>query len=80
MPGCRDLTRKAILLSALAQLDGKRVSRGESDWTVDVTPVPWNSCRLYDTPGVNGWGRTTNVEKLESAARTAVEVADVVRR
>lgn len=69
---------KSTLLSALAELDGERVSHGESDWTVDVTPVPWNSCRLYDTPGINGWGRTASVERLEAAARRAVEVADVV--
>lgn len=69
---------KSSLISALAELDGGRVSRGESDWTVDVTPVEWNSCRLYDTPGINGWGRTRSVEKLETAARRAVEVADVV--
>jgi len=69
---------KSSLISALAELDGERVSRGESDWTTDVTPVSWNSCRLYDTPGINGWGRTRSVEELESAARQAVEVADVV--
>lgn len=69
---------KSSLISALAELDGGRVSRGESDWTVDVTPVEWNSCRLYDTPGINGWGRTRSVEDLETAARRAVEVADVV--
>ena len=40
--------------------------------------MPWNSCRLYDTPGINGWGRTRSVEELEVAARRAVEVADVV--
>lgn len=69
---------KSSLISALAELDGERVSRGESDWTVDVTPVEWNSCRLYDTPGINGWGRTRSVADLEMAARRAVEVADVV--
>ncbi|WP_185975627.1 GTPase [Tessaracoccus rhinocerotis] len=69
---------KSTLISALAELDGERVSRGESDWTVDVTPIEWNSCRLYDTPGINGWGRTRSVDELEMAARRAVEVADVV--
>lgn len=69
---------KSSLVSALAQLDGSRVSRGESDWTVDVQPIDWESCRLYDTPGINGWGRTRNVSDLEEAARRAVEVADVV--
>lgn len=69
---------KSTLISALAELDGERVSRGESDWTVDVTPVEWNSCRLYDTPGINGWGRSRSIADLEMAARRAVEVADVV--
>ncbi|WP_161937842.1 GTPase [Serinicoccus chungangensis] len=69
---------KSSLISALAELDGERVSRGESDWTVDVTPIEWNSCRLYDTPGINGWGRTRSVGELEMVARRAVEVADVV--
>lgn len=69
---------KSSLLSALAELDGDRVSRGESDWTVDVEPVPWEGCLLYDTPGINGWGRTRSRDELELAARRAVEVSDVV--
>lgn len=69
---------KSSLVSAFAELDGSRVSRGESDWTVDVEPVPWQNCLLYDTPGINGWGRTRSREDLEAAARRAVEVADVV--
>lgn len=70
---------KSSLLSALAELDGSRVSRGESDWTVDVEPVPWGEgCRIYDTPGINGWGRTRSRASLETTARRAVEVADVV--
>ena len=69
---------KSTLLSALAELDGSRVSQGDSDWTLDVEPVDWQGCRLYDTPGINGWGRTRPRAELESAARRAVEVADVV--
>jgi predicted GTPase len=69
---------KSTLLSALAELDGSRVSQGESDWTLDVEPVDWHGCRLYDTPGINGWGRVRPRAELESAARRAVEVADVV--
>ena len=68
---------KSSLLSALAELDGDRVSRGESDWTVDVEPVPWEGCLLYDTPGINGWGRKRSREELELAARRAVEIADI---
>ena len=69
---------KSSLISALAKLDGSRVSRGESDWTVDVEAVPWQGCLLYDTPGINGWGRTHSRSELEAAARRAVEVADIV--
>jgi GTP-binding protein EngB required for normal cell division len=69
---------KSSLLSALAELDGSRVSRGESDWTVAVEPVSWEGCLLYDTPGINGWGRTRSRSDLEETARRAVEVADVV--
>ena len=69
---------KSSLVSALAELDGSSVSRGDSDWTEDVKPVPWEGCLLYDTPGINGWGRTRSRAELEDAARGAVEVADVV--
>lgn len=69
---------KSTLLSALGRLDGELVSDGQSDFTVDVQPLDWHSCRLYDTPGINGWGRTQSREDLEEKAREAVEVADVV--
>ena len=69
---------KSSLLTAMGELDGERVSRGESDWTTVVEPVPWRGCLLYDTPGINGWGRTRSRAELEEAARRAVEVADVV--
>jgi len=69
---------KSSLLSALAELDGSLVSPGESDWTTEVNPVPWQGCLLYDTPGINGWGRSRSRSDLERTARHAVEVADVV--
>ncbi len=69
---------KSSLLTAFGELDGERISRGESDWTTDVEPISWNACRLYDTPGINGWGRTRRREELEAAARAAVEIADIV--
>ena len=69
---------KSTLLSALGRLDGHLVSDGQSDFTVDVQPLDWQGCRLYDTPGINGWGRTRPRRDLEEAAREAVEVADVV--
>ncbi|MFD4295413.1 GTPase [Rhodococcus sp. NPDC058532] len=69
---------KSTLLSAFGQLDGEYVSPGASDWTTDVHHVEWRGCRLYDTPGINGWGRTESRDDLESKARRAVEIADVV--
>ncbi len=69
---------KSTLLSAFGELDGSAVSPGESDWTVESSSVLWKGCRLYDTPGINGWGRSKKREDLEATARKAVEVADVV--
>lgn len=69
---------KSTLLSAFGQLDGEYVSPGASDWTTDVHHVEWRGCRLYDTPGINGWGRTESRQDLEAKARRAVEIADVV--
>ncbi|GAB92725.1 GTPase [Gordonia rhizosphera] len=69
---------KSTLMSAFGKLDGGYVSPGESDWTVDVTEIAWQGCRLWDTPGINGWGRTQRRADLEDTARKAVEVADVV--
>lgn len=69
---------KSTLLSAFGRLDGGYVSPGDSDWTTEVTEVEWNGCRLWDTPGINGWGRTRSRADLEESARRAVEVADMV--
>ncbi len=69
---------KSTLLSAFGELDGEHVSPGASDWTTEVQHVEWRGCRLYDTPGINGWGRTESRENLEAEARRAVEIADVV--
>lgn len=69
---------KSTLMSALGGLNGDRVSPGDSDWTTKVAAVAWNGCRLYDTPGTGGWGRTRSRADLEEAARLAVEVSDVV--
>ncbi|MGW8815537.1 GTPase [Gordonia terrae] len=69
---------KSTLLSAFGQLDGGYVSPGDSDWTTDVTEIEWQGCSLWDTPGINGWGRTQKRAELEETARRAVEIADVV--
>lgn len=69
---------KSTLISAMTRSNGASVSQGESDWTTAVEPMDWHSCRLYDTPGINGWGRTERREDLETRAREAVEIADFV--
>ena len=69
---------KSTLISAMTRGNGESVSQGESDWTTQVEPLNWQSCRLYDTPGINGWGRTESRSDLEARAREAVEVADFV--
>ena len=69
---------KSTLISAMTKSNGASVSRGESDWTTAVEPVDWHSCRLYDTPGINGWGHSKGREDLETRARDAVEIADFV--
>lgn len=69
---------KSTLLSAFGQLDGSDVSPGDSDWTTEVHSVAWRGCRLYDTPGINGWGGRKSRDELEATARRAVEIADVV--
>lgn len=72
-------TGKSTLLSAFGGLDGSAVSPfGESDWTTTVESVTWRGCRLYDTPGINGWGGRKDRDELEATARKAVEIADVV--
>ena len=71
-------TGKSTLMSALGGLDGDRVSRGPSDWTTEIEAIAWHGCRLYDTPGTGGWGRTRSRSDLEHEARRAVELADVV--
>jgi GTP-binding protein EngB required for normal cell division len=69
---------KSTLIETLTCGTGSPVSHGESDWTTDVEPKVWNSCKVYDTPGVNGWGRKNKRADLEKRARQAVEVADFV--
>lgn len=69
---------KSTLISAMTQGNGSSVSQGESDWTTRVEPFEWYSCRIYDTPGINGWGRTESRTDLEARAREAVEIADFV--
>lgn len=69
---------KSTLLSALGRLNDELVSDGRQDFTTGVRPLDWHGCRLYDTPGINGWGRTRAQPDLEESARGAVEVADVV--
>lgn len=69
---------KSSLIETFARGNGASVSRGESDWTTEIRHLQWNSCRLYDTPGISGWGRTISRLKLEENAHSAVEIADIV--
>ena len=69
---------KSSLLEALSAGDGGSISPGDSDWTTAVRPVTWESCRVIDTPGVQGWGRTTERRELEERARAALVSADIV--
>lgn len=69
---------KSSLIEALSGGTGAPISRGESDWTTDVREVRWGSCRLFDTPGIAGWGRTVARSELEARAEAAVADADVV--
>ncbi len=69
---------KSSLVEALVHGDGATVSTSESDFTTEVRTVSWHGCRFIDTPGTNGWGRSASRDTLESRARHAVEVADIV--
>ena len=71
-------TGKSSTIEAVTGGDGATISQGESDWTTEVRPVAWKSCLLYDTPGINGWGRQTERGVLEERAEAAVEMADLV--
>ena len=63
---------KSSMLEALSAGDGASISPGDSDWTTTVRPVTWESCRVIDTPGIQGWGRTTARDELEERARQAL--------
>ncbi|GIF37465.1 GTPase [Actinoplanes xinjiangensis] len=69
---------KSTLLSIFGRLDGAYVSPGDNDFTTEVRHVEWRDCRLFDTPGINGWGASESRDVLEARARTAVEIADIV--
>lgn len=69
---------KSTLLSVFGRLDGAYVSPGDNDFTTEVRHVGWRDCRLFDTPGINGWGASESRDVLEARARAAVETADIV--
>lgn len=69
---------KSTLIEALVGGDGESISPGNMDWTTDVGEVRWRGCRLIDTPGIGGWGRTVDRHILEARAERAVADADVV--
>ena len=65
-------------MEALRHGDGHAISPGDSDWTTTVDPVSWAHCRLVDTPGIEGWGRTMSRRDLEEQAREELVTADIV--
>lgn len=69
---------KSTLIEALVGGDGISISPGNMDWTTDVGEVRWRGCRLIDTPGIGGWGRSVDRHVLEQRAERAVADADVV--
>ncbi|MBM9507823.1 GTPase [Actinacidiphila acididurans] len=70
---------KSSLREALTQGHGTSISpHGAADWTTEVTPGEWQGCRVIDTPGIAGWGRTMARSELEERAREALVIADVV--
>ncbi len=69
---------KSTLIEALVGGDGDSISPGNMDWTTDVGEVRWSGCRLIDTPGIGGWGRSVDRHVLEQRAERAVADADVV--
>jgi predicted GTPase len=71
-------TGKSSLIEALTSGNGRTISVGDSDWTTEVTAVEWETCRLYDTPGIAGWGRTEHHSALERRAHDAIACADIV--
>lgn len=69
---------KSTLIEALIGGDGLSISPSNMDWTTDIGEVRWRGCRLVDTPGIGGWGRTVDRHVLEQRAERAVADADVV--
>lgn len=69
---------KSSLIESLSHGAGTTISPGECDFTVEVTPTNWHGVRFMDTPGICGWGRSMNREELETRARRAAEIADIV--
>jgi predicted GTPase len=69
---------KSSVIEALVPRRGETISDGRLDNTEDIEPVEWGSCRLLDTPGINGWGRAEDTDVLERRAEQAVRQADVV--
>lgn len=68
---------KSCLIEALSRGDGATISPGESDYTTEIRPLGWRSCRIHDTPGIRGWTSGFR-EDLEKRAHRAVAIADIV--
>jgi predicted GTPase len=69
---------KSSVIEAFVPRSGDTISDGRLDNTTEVQEVFWQSRRLLDTPGINGWGRTEDSYVLEGRAEQAVREADIV--
>ncbi|MCF6473565.1 hypothetical protein FAF44_35040 [Nonomuraea sp. MG754425] len=69
---------KSSLMEALTHGDGGSVSDGSSDYTTEVRDIRSGALRLTDTPGTEGWGRSTDAAELRATALTALRSSDLV--
>ncbi|MET3422727.1 putative GTPase [Actinoplanes tereljensis] len=74
----RTMAGKSTAIETLIGGDGRSISDGQCDNTVEVEKIDLDGYRLYDTPGVDGWGRSVEREQLEELAEGAVAEADLV--
>ncbi|WP_212910135.1 GTPase [Streptomyces sp. TS71-3] len=67
---------KSSLMEALSHGDGGSISPwGAADWSTDVRPTTWQTCWVFDTPGIAGWGRTMARADLCGSKRSELAMA-----
>lgn len=76
--GADESTRagKSIPLETISHGDGATISPGESDYPKEIRSLGWESYRLHDTPGIQGWTSGSRRD-LEERAHHAVTIADI---